>query len=168
MWLKKLASVAQKTINQVSRVASILAVVFLLIMMALTVTDVFLRSFFNSPILGSMEITEYLIVVAGFLGLAWCAAKRGHLKVDMIMDRLSPRAQEISDSITMILALTVVPLVAWQCFEQAQYTLVEGNASAILHIPDYIFYNVAGVGYALLSLVLLTILADSIGKVIKR
>lgn len=168
MLIRKLARYTVTVINQVSRVAGIVAMVFLLAMMVLTVSDVCLRYFFNAPILGSVELAEYFMVVTGFFGLAWCAVKKGHVKVDLILSHLPPRLQVIIGSITLILGLTVVPLVAWRGFTQARYAQLAKTASDLLKIPTYPFYIVLGLGYALLLLVMVTLLAESIAKAAKR
>lgn len=168
MWIRKPASSAVTVINQVSRVAGAIAIVFLVAMMLLTVADVFLRYVFNAPIKGSLELTEYFMVVAGFLGIAWCAVKRGHVKIDLIVSHLPLRAQGITDTITMLLAMTVLPLMAWQGFAQARYVMVEKLVSHSLEIPDFPFYMVVGIGYTLIIPVVLIILAEFITKALKR
>ncbi len=168
MWIRKLAGAAVRLLNQVSRGVSILAIASLLAMMLLTVTDVFMRKVLTNPIVGSVELTEYLIVVAGFLGVAWCTFKGGHLKVGVIVDRMPPRVQAITDSITLFLGMTVVPLVAWQLFARAREAQLEGLRSFILDLPDFIFLNVAAVGYALFFLALVPVLIQSIRKAIQK
>lgn len=168
MWTRKLAGAAVKVLNQVSRGVSIIAIVSLLAMMLLTVADVFMRYVFRNPITGSVELSEYFIVVAGFLGVAWCTIKGGHLKVDFIMNRMPTRVQAITDSITLFLGMTVVPLVAWQFFMRAREAQLEELRSFLLNIPDYIFYIVAGVGYALFFLALLPVLVNFIRKAIQK
>jgi TRAP-type C4-dicarboxylate transport system permease small subunit len=168
MWIGKLAGAAVRLLNQVSRGVSILAIASLLAMMLLTVSDVFMRKVLTNPIVGSVELTEYLIVVAGFLGVAWCTFKRGHLKVGVIVDRMSPRVQAITDSITLFLGMTVVPLVAWRLFVRAREAHLEGLRSFIMDLPDSVFLIVAGVGYALFFLALLPVLVESIRKAIQK
>ena len=168
MWLRKSARYAETIINQISRAVGAIAVVFLVLMMLLTVADVFLRYVFSAPIKGSLELTEFCMVIAGFLGIAWCAVKRGHVKVDLIVSHLPLQAQGITDTITMLLAMTVVPLVAWRAFAQARYLMEENFVSPSLNIPEYPFYLVMGIGYTLLFFVLITVLVEYIKKAIKR
>lgn len=75
--IKKFFQYSNKVLDQVSRVASITGIIFLLAIVVLTTADVFLRYVLNKPILGSVELTQYFIIVAGFLGLAWCAVRGG-------------------------------------------------------------------------------------------
>jgi TRAP-type C4-dicarboxylate transport system permease small subunit len=49
-------------VNLVSRWFNYLGVGVLTIMMLLTVSDVLLRFVFNRPILGTLELTEYMMV----------------------------------------------------------------------------------------------------------
>jgi TRAP-type transport system small permease protein len=165
---KKPLSIAVTVINQASLIAGVMGIVFMVAMMLLTVGDVFLRFVFNRPILGSVEITEYLMVGTGFLGIAWCAVKGGHVGVDLIVSHFPPRVQAMIDSVTCLLSLGVVPLVAWQNFLQAGYVKAENVQSDLLDIPAYPFYIIVGISYALLSLVLVNALVQSVTKAVKR
>lgn len=155
-------------VTQISKFSGIAGIFFLIAMLIITVADVFLRYFFNAPITGTVEIIERFMVVAGFFGAAWCAVKGGHLKVDIFMNRLPGRIRLIADSITLLMGMTVVAVIAWQGFSQAMYSLSVKSASDLLEIPDYPFYFVVGLGYTFLFLVLVSILADNILKVIKN
>lgn len=168
MWIRKSARSAETIINRISQVVGAVAILFLVGMMLLTVADVFLRYVFSAPIKGSLELTEFFMVVAGFLGIAWCAVKRGHVKVDLIVRHMPPRAQGITDTITMLLAMTVVPLIAWQGFAQARYLMVENFVSPSLNIPEFPFYMVMGIGYVLIFFVMITVLVEFITKALKR
>ena len=166
--IKKTAGVAETAINKASQIASIVAVVFLVAMMVLTVADVFLRFFFHAPIQGTVELIQYFMVVAGFLGVAWCAIQGGHLKVDMIMDRLTSRFKGNTDSLTITLGMAVVAVVAWQGFEKAQEVQLDKIASAFLDIPAYPFYLIVGISYSLLFLAMIPILVEYIRKAIGK
>lgn len=53
-------------------------------------TDVLLRYGFNSPIPGVDEISEYLLLWITFLGSAWVLRYGGHVRVDILLQYLSP------------------------------------------------------------------------------
>jgi len=168
MLTRKLARLASITINQASRVAAFITTVTLVAMVMLTVIDVFLRFVFRAPILGSVEITEYMMVTAGFLGMAWCAQKGGHVVVGILVDRLPKRIQHIFDCITLSVGLAIVPLVIWQSFAQSGLCLEENYTSDLLKIPQFPFYIIVGIGYIILFFVILTILINSIKKAVKN
>ena len=61
----------------------------ILIFMMLSVSaDVFMRYFLSKPIFWVVEVNEYAVIYATFLGAAWVLAKDGHIKVELVVDRL--------------------------------------------------------------------------------
>ena len=59
----------------------------LAVMMFFIMTDVLLRYIFNSPILGSYEIVEYMMALLIPFGVVYCAHTKGHVAVDILFDR---------------------------------------------------------------------------------
>lgn len=165
--LDKVTHSLDAVIGYTSRVLNIIGVTCLVVMMLLTVTDVFMRYVLTQPIKGSVELTEYLMAVVGFFGLAWCAAKRGHAKVDLLLTHFSARTQAVFDSLTYLLALTVVPLVAWRGIEASNYAREIGQHSFMLKIPAYPFFMAMGIGFLVLSLVLFVLMVKSIVKAVQ-
>ena len=156
-----------KAINALGRIMNIAASTVLAAMMLLTVTDVGMRYFLRRPILGTTEITENMMVCLTFFGLAWCAAQQGHLRVDMVVSRFSPRVQALVDGITTLAGFAMVGLIAWR-------SLVEGMAvreldivSSLLRIPAFPFYYVIAIGSALLALVMVTQIIQYFGKAVR-
>jgi len=136
-------------------------------MMMFTVTDVCLRYFFNNPIKGSDETTEFMMVVASFLGLAWCALKGMHIKVNVIVGRLPQKPQTIIDIVNYIIVIGVCALLTSQLWRETFAVRAMGKISALTGIPYYPFYIIAGFGFFLLLLVVISLLVQSI-KALKR
>ena len=57
-------------------------------MMCLTTVDVILRYVFNSPIPGVYTLCEMLMVGIVYLAIAYVQQKKGHVRVDVFIDRL--------------------------------------------------------------------------------
>jgi len=163
----KVTDLLDAVLGYASRVLNIIGVTCLVLMMLITVSDVFMRYVFTQPLKGSVELTEYLMAVVGFFGLAWCAKNLGHARVDLLMTHFSTRTQAVFDSVTYLLALTVVPLVAWRGIETSNYAREIGKHSFMLEIPDYPFYMAMGIGFLVLSLVLIALMVKSIVKVVQ-
>ena len=90
--------------------------IFLLIMMMLTVSDVVGRYFFNRPMQGTNELTGLLLVCVAASALAYSQIKKGHIRVDLISGRLSPKGQMILDVIAYLFCLFGAALITWQTF----------------------------------------------------
>jgi TRAP-type C4-dicarboxylate transport system permease small subunit len=166
--MKKLYQNTVVVIYQVSKFAGILALIFLMGIMLLTVADVVMRYFFNAPIPGTTELTIYCVIVAGFLGLSWCAVQKAHLKVDILINYFPVRVRKIINIVMLVLAMTVVPLVAWQSFAQSEIIRMEHVLSDFLKIPAFPFYIIIGISFTLLGLVVITLIVDMIRQVINN
>lgn len=96
----------------------------LFVLMALGAADVVGRYVFNRPILGTMEISEVLLAGVLFFGWAYTQATRGHIRVNLLLPRFSPRVQAMTDTINSILGLVLFSLIGWQA---AQIAIITGN-----------------------------------------
>jgi TRAP-type C4-dicarboxylate transport system permease small subunit len=159
---------AARVIEVMSEVSGVVAVAVLVCMMMLTVSDVCLRYFFNNPIMASSEYTEYMMVIVGFLGLAWCAVKGMHIKVELIVGRFPERGQAVINVINAILVIGVCALIGSQSLSEGFIAKQMGRASDITDIPHHPFYWVIVFGYALLFLVMLNILVQNVIKLVRK
>jgi len=164
----RLGQSAEKIVTRIVTAAGMASTVLLVVMMMLTVADVFLRYLFDQPIKGSIELTEYLMVCVGTLGLAWCALQGAHIKVDLIVSKFSQRAQKYIDSFNYILLIGASGIIAWQTFMRAITVQRLGVASAMLEIPQYPFVLVVTVSYFLLFLTSIMLLIYAISYLMSK
>jgi TRAP-type C4-dicarboxylate transport system permease small subunit len=156
-----------RTVTSVVNKIGLLGAFTMIGLMMLTVADVFLRKFFNAPILGSFEITEFLLVVLVFFAIPWAALKKANVKVDLIVGKLSQRVQAAFSSVTCLLSLIVTAFFGWYTIPQAVYILKLGSVSDMLEIPVYPFYFVVAFGFFILMFVLLANLIEFVRKAVK-
>jgi len=164
----RLGQSAERIVTRIANAAGMASTVLLVVMMMLTVSDVFLRYLFDMPIKGSMELTEYLMVCVGTLGLAWCALQGAHIKVDLIVSKLPQRTQKYIDSFNYVLLMGVSGLIAWQTFVRAGTVHRLGVSSAMLEIPQYPFVLVVTISYSLLFLTSIVLLIYAISYLISK
>ncbi|MBW2137215.1 MAG: TRAP transporter small permease [Deltaproteobacteria bacterium] len=127
----------------------------LALMMFLTATDVALRYIFNSPIPGAFELVEYMMAVLVPFGLAYCAREKGHIGVDLVVERLPRRFQLILGCVTTFATFAFFLLVTWQNFFYILEFYGSKQTSAVLLIPRYPFVAMAALAFAILTLILL-------------
>jgi TRAP-type C4-dicarboxylate transport system permease small subunit len=88
---------------------------FVILAMTLLITmDVILRYVFNRPIPGSYEISEALMVLIVFLALSYTQARKGHLRVLMVVYRMPPRVRTALELFALLFNLGILGLIAWQ------------------------------------------------------
>jgi len=88
--------------------------VVLLGILALMSGEVIFRYFFNKPILGTVEISSYLLVIFCFMGIAFTQSQRGHINIELVTLRLPEGMQRMLRIITLILSLTTFMIITWQ------------------------------------------------------
>ncbi|MFC1532922.1 TRAP transporter small permease [Thermodesulfobacteriota bacterium] len=167
MQIKKMARFAENKIYALSRILGIIAIAVLVAMMLFTVLDIFLRAFFNKPIPGDVEIIERSMVFVGFFGLAWCAMRGMHIKVDLVVAFLPKRVQSVIDSFNYILGLGVCTFFTWFSFLEGIANREMNSVTNILRVPLYPFYWIVTFGYGALCLAILVLLARSLKEGIK-
>jgi TRAP-type C4-dicarboxylate transport system permease small subunit len=154
-------------LTSVCRVMNILGVVVLLAMTAMTVFDVIGRVF-KRPIIGSTEITEFMMVTIVFLCLAWVAVKGRMITVDLITMRLSSRVNAILNSITLFIGTGVIGVVSWQSYLATFDSYNDMVETIILHIPSYPFMWVLSIGFSVLTIVMAMLFVKNLAKAVNR
>ncbi len=139
---------------------------FLIIpLMLMTASDVISRSFFNKPIAGSFELSEYLLAVIILLAAAYTQQVKGHVWVDFFTVRFSPRVQNVFRAMTGLASLFIIGVLVVMGYVQAHE---ERAVSDMLRIPQWPFKMLVCVGGALLWLELLIDFLESLGRVARR
>jgi TRAP-type C4-dicarboxylate transport system permease small subunit len=154
----------KKGIQRLNLYASILGMSLLIPLMLLTTFDVIGRGFFRKPIPGSFELSEYILATFILLGAAYTQQVKGHVGVDFITSRLSPRVRAFCEILTTLLSLFIIAIVIWQGFLEG---IRERTVSDMLRIPQYPFRLLVALGGFLLWLELLIDLVSSTGKFIR-
>jgi TRAP-type transport system small permease protein len=135
-------------------------------MMLMTMIDVLLRKFFNQSILGTVEITELLMAVAVFCSIAECQVNEDHIKVDLVVKKLSPRVLAAVDTLTQGACFILFGFITTATFRHADAMRAAGEVTLDLGIPIYPFVYVVSFGCALLTLVLLLKALIALGEVL--
>jgi TRAP-type transport system small permease protein len=106
-------------------------------MMLLTTADVIGRYFFNTPVLGAYEITEYLMVIMVFSFLALAQSTKVHINVDIVFNHLPAGLQRFLQRFNHLVCLIMMILVSWMGILRVLELKKTGEASVLLKIPDY-------------------------------
>lgn len=127
------------------------AVVFI---MLLTCADVAMR-LFGKPIPGTYELVGYFGAVIVAFALAHTFVERGHIAVELLVDRLPARPRAFIEGTGYLLSAVLFGLLAWQSQVYAMDLIETGEVSLTLGIPTWPFVFSLTAGCGMLSLVLL-------------
>ena len=154
-------------IHPISKIMSNVASVTLVVMMLLTVTDVFLRKVFSHSILGTVEITEFLLVIVIFFTLADTEILNGHVKVDLVMSRFGARAQAAVDMITQLICFFLCVIFTWSTLIYSEQMRASGEVSQDLWLPVFPFIYIVAAGCIIFAFSLLIKFLMALTKVVK-
>lgn len=125
-----------------------LAVVILgLGMIALMSLNVFARSTDLIDLAANVELGEFLLVWATFLGGASAVRRVGHMRIAELVDALPPRAALVLDQAMRLLTLVLLALLVWKGGSIVGHTW--GQRSSVLYWPVGLTYLAMPVGAAL-------------------
>jgi TRAP-type C4-dicarboxylate transport system permease small subunit len=157
----------EKIVNALSHFANSIGMVVLILMMLLTVADVFLRFGFNKPILGTVELCEYMMVAVVYLALPLCAVREKNVRVEILAVRLPPKLLAFVDVITCFLSLGILALITWQGFLEFNDMFRVKRVSNMLSVPAYPFHLILAVSSLILCGVLLIKLIQMAREAVK-
>ncbi len=83
------------------------------------VTDVVMRYFFNHPLPASWEISEVCMPAIVFFAFAYTLTINQHVKMTLVMERVSPGTQKIFDIVNYSICIVMCALLtywSWQRF----------------------------------------------------
>ncbi|NKB44570.1 MAG: TRAP transporter small permease subunit [Alphaproteobacteria bacterium] len=113
------------------------AVAALLIAMAmvLTVVEVLSRKLLNFPLPGIIDTFNLGMAAIAFLGASQCQRMSGHVRMEMVVRRLSGRALWCVESITTLIALGFVSAVGLASADGVARAYRVGDATMDLLLP---------------------------------
>ena len=166
--LEKFISSCKRVIKPINDVTSSVGMVLLAAMMFLTAFDVFLRYSLNMPIIGSYEMIQFMLAIAVALGLSYCTFEKGHVNIDVLITRLSPRTQAILNSVTGFLGLVMIALMTWQTCVYILIQIKTNMYYQTLLIPVYPFIAIVAFGIAFYFVALVLYFLESLVELKKK
>jgi TRAP-type mannitol/chloroaromatic compound transport system permease small subunit len=110
---------ALRLIDRISEYSGKATSFLILLMIILICLETILRYAFNSPTIWSGELTTMVFGAYIILGGAYTLLVGGHVNMDIIHSRLSPRAKAIIDIITFVFFLFFVLVLIWKGSQRA-------------------------------------------------
>jgi TRAP-type C4-dicarboxylate transport system permease small subunit len=120
-----------------------LAAAALVILMMVTVVDVFMRYVFNRPVRASLDTVEVMLLIFVFNGMAAGFFGRRHVVIDLLDGVFGPRFTPVLVRIADVLSVLCLGLLAWAMLLPAQQAFQYGDTKMELPIPIYLLWIVA-------------------------
>ena len=164
--LGRIVGILNKVVDPISgKVGASIAAVILFAMMLITFADVIGRGIFNKPIMGTLEITEYMMGVMVAFAIAYMAFWKGHIRVDIVLQFVSRRVKVWMDILAYGMSAVFFALIAWQTWLYVWSVRSDNLTSSVLSIPTYPFVLLVSIGAGFAALVFFRDFLDAINKV---
>ena len=135
--LKKIMGLLRAVDNVNSWLGTTIAFIVLPIV-GVSMYEVIARYVFNRPTMWGGQILSILFVALVVLGGGYVLLKDGHVRMDVLYSRWSPRRRAITDVATFVVFLLFTTMLAWQTVEMAWASVKIREASwAAFHGPIY-------------------------------
>ncbi len=124
--------------------------------MFLITADVVSRYFFNSPIPGTLEVTEFLLCMIVFGGLTYLEIHGEHVRILIIYSHLSAKVQFALSVFAKGLGFLFFGLMTWQTFRNTLHSFIIQEATwGEVSVPIWIGKAFIFLGCLMLTLHLL-------------
>lgn len=154
-----------KFILFLSEKLKIVGAVALFGMAVLTCADVVGRMF-KHPIFGSIEIVSFMGVFAVAMALPLTQLGKGHIGVELFVDKLPRKVRLVFELCTEIVSLGLFIIVSWRMFLFSFKLRASGEVSMNLHLPEYAIIFVLACCCVVLCLVIVSAIIKILGKLI--
>lgn len=135
-------------------------------MMVMTTTDVVMRYVFQKPIVGVLELNEVILVFVVYSGLAYCQREKGHLFVDMLVNRFEARKQAIVRVVALAVSVVFFAFVAPAALSAGYKAAIAGEFGyGLIRFPRWPGKIVIGLGVLALCVQLIVDLVEAIRHV---
>ncbi|WP_319563023.1 TRAP transporter small permease subunit [Marispirochaeta sp.] len=114
-----------RTVDGISRTVGKLAMVIVLFLIGILLYESVSRTFFNKPNIWSIELSQFVMAAYYMLGGAYTLILDGHVRMDLLYHRWSPKKKAIMDIITFVVVLVYLGV------------LLHGSCKGTLYAIEY-------------------------------
>ncbi len=141
-----------KILHHLYKAAGVLAAIALVVMMLLVIAQILVRQF-NAHIPSSGDIIGFLVVWASFLGLAYTMHRQKHIRVEIVLSRLSSHHRHSLNVVVGLIAAVILAVFSYYIIllilESYQYG---DKTDGEIALPLWLMQLPMGVGCVLFTL----------------
>ena len=141
------------TIDKINRWIGKAVSFFVLLVMGITLLEVFLRYGFNRPTMWVHETSQQIFAIAFLLGSAYTLQEGGHVRVDIFYRRLSTKGRAIIEIVSSLFYFIFIGILLWKGGEMAYESVTMLERTQTPWEP-YVFHVILALPIAALLLLM--------------
>jgi len=126
---------ADRTYHRAEAVLDMIAAVAILALMLVGVIQVVGRTVFDIPIHGYIDYIEQATAVFAFLGIAYCQATAGHIRMELVVGMLKGRLLWAVETFGVLVALAIVGVLIESSFQNFLRAYQLGDSTIDIRLP---------------------------------
>lgn len=120
---------------QIEQGLNLTANALILFVMFFVVAEVVLRTMFNAPIPGHLEIAELIAPGIIFLALAYTQSTGGHVSMTLVVDLLPSGARRYADVFNLVLSVAIYAILTYFSAKHTYITALFGDVTMNYYYP---------------------------------
>jgi len=148
--------------TKITKWLAILAAVSIAVMMVINFTDIIGTKFFLRSVPGALDISEELMVLVTLLPLAFIALERGHIRITLLTDHMSPAVRFVLQIIQYVIATLITGFITWRVFVGFQETVEIMDLKEGIDLPIWPANLAVVIAFGFLTLVWILLLAKTL------
>ncbi len=153
---------------QITRAMAFFGGIVLAAMMFLTAADVILRYIFNAPITSAYELTELMMAIVVFFGMAYVSMRKEHIRIDFVINKFPLKGQALLDSITTFIGTCTLFVITWRLVSYSFALKAGGDVTTILRVPIYPFIWLVSISMAVYCVASVFEFSDHLARLLKK
>lgn len=157
---------ADRLLMPVEDLANLIAAFAIFALMCLGVAQIVMRTAFNAPITGYIDLVELSMASMAFLGAAYCQRLGAHIRMELLIGRLTGRKLWAAESIGLLAAMFIIGVLVWFGWGHFLRSYTLGDTTIDAEFPVWPSKLLVPVAFAIWWLRLAIQLAGSVRLVI--
>jgi C4-dicarboxylate transporter DctQ subunit len=123
--------------TRIETILNVVGVVFILILMLFTASEIVGRYVFTYPIPGYVEDVELIMAAIVFLGIGYTQRVGAHIRMDIVITRIKGRFYYIAEAISLLLGLIGFGIICISSFQSTLDAYQVGDVTEYLYTPTW-------------------------------
>ncbi len=136
-------------LSHVTKTMALIGVSALVLAILVVVGDVIWRRIGGHSFIGSVDLTQFSVVIAASFAIPYAFSQGSHVRVDLISGFMSDRFVHLLDVTAHLFAAMLLLFILWLTVGRAREIWTYGDVSQDLAIPMVFFWGALVLGLAL-------------------
>ncbi|MCP4718343.1 MAG: TRAP transporter small permease [Desulfobacteraceae bacterium] len=154
-------------VNLLQKVEDYILVSLLLVMITMSVFQIFLRNFFDSGIVWGDSLVRVLVLWIGLIGAMVASRTDNHISIDILSRYLPPRIKKFTTLVVHLFTAVVTALMAWFSLSFVRMEMSD-NFIAFANVPAWVCEIIIPIAFVVISLRYTLFSIDSLTRLMQK